>query len=504
MALNMNWKVLKGSVKAPLLREEREEPRGRISAELEARFLALPLATEVENSRIARILKADQTKRAKMIKKSTLEFTVDKNDPYRVERSVLACFQAAGQKVPVHPFVTQPGTQDWLPGTETGAPPKELEKMCEEAAISVSYHAAESTSPKGNSKHDAVALASALRPAATGRNLAPEERRKWDLNFGTDPPYLEKEGFKLGTTGIISVPYPLHVLPTEITPSRLDIDEEQLMPGYWPAYDDEFNRWCVVRKYNIMEEEDRALMVDELLAMHECPSGDPRTSPLPLMYGAYLRRIQVHVVFEWPEHSNASRILHKRGPAPESIVSAILRIALVALHKLHSAGRVHNALVLSNVWFFATGQVKLAGLEYSTYIERQKADISRRNKYRGPTQVMAPERLLGLESSPGSDIWSVGLFAINMATGEFPYNMSQFKSLQEFKYRVVHGPLPQLPQDHKFSSKLVDFIMSCIKKNPQYRHPIPSLLSHPFIRLHENVGRREIRQYLMGLLDGQS
>jgi len=185
---------------------------------------------------------------------------------------------------------------------------------------------------------------------------------------------------------------------------------------------------------------------------------------------------------------------------PEPILGAIMRMILTALAKIHNTGRVHNAVCANNVWVFSTGQVKLSGMEHSTYVEKRRGDPTKVTKFKGPTRGMAPERLLGLESTPLSDVWSLGLLALQVATGKGAYGDSGEGSLPEFKWRVIHGPAPSLDPAEQFSSKFHDFVMFCLKKNPQYRHSVDALLTHPFVLQSDDVTRRDVRQWLNGRL----
>ncbi|XP_006814685.1 dual specificity mitogen-activated protein kinase kinase 6-like [Saccoglossus kowalevskii] len=82
-----------------------------------------------------------------------------------------------------------------------------------------------------------------------------------------------------------------------------------------------------------------------------------------------------------------------------------------------------------------------------------------------------------------SDVWSLGITMIELATGNFPYASwgTPFAQLKQ----VVKEPSPKLP-DGIFSQEFVNFTELCLKKNFRERPSYPSLLKHEFIAPYES------------------
>lgn len=75
------------------------------------------------------------------------------------------------------------------------------------------------------------------------------------------------------------------------------------------------------------------------------------------------------------------------------------------------------------------------------------------------------------------DIWSLGIFAIELATGEPPYiNQPQIRIL----YNLVNLEPPEI--DAKWSHDYRDFVKMCLQKDPKQRASADELLEHPFVR----------------------
>jgi serine/threonine-protein kinase OSR1/STK39 len=77
-----------------------------------------------------------------------------------------------------------------------------------------------------------------------------------------------------------------------------------------------------------------------------------------------------------------------------------------------------------------------------------------------------------------SDIWSVGITAIVMATGETPFaGMDPLEQVQA----IVIGPSPELSAG-AHSSALREFVRSCLNRDPDRRPSAATLLKHAFLR----------------------
>jgi serine/threonine protein kinase len=101
------------------------------------------------------------------------------------------------------------------------------------------------------------------------------------------------------------------------------------------------------------------------------------------------------------------------------------------------------------------------------------------------TLFRAPERVSGdsLGYSYASDLWSLGISLLYLATGVFPYQTSGgyfgiVKSIRD-------DPVPTLPEVHPvskqpYSPEFIDLLSKFLQKDPAARTNAPTLLQHPF------------------------
>lgn len=147
------------------------------------------------------------------------------------------------------------------------------------------------------------------------------------------------------------------------------------------------------------------------------------------------------------------------------------------------------------------------------------------NSFVGTRSYMSPERLQGSHYRVESDIWSLGLSLVELAFGRYPIpppDKNELKalfgnallvedtssepsvspnsrqnssgrffqptekspSIFEFLERIVNDPPPSVPLG-VFSREFKDLVDSCLKKNPQERANLRTLMTHPFVKKSE-------------------
>ncbi len=139
----------------------------------------------------------------------------------------------------------------------------------------------------------------------------------------------------------------------------------------------------------------------------------------------------------------------------------------------------------SNILLDTKGNIKLCDFG----ISGQLVDSIAKTRDAGCKPYMAPERIDPLASREGydvrSDVWSLGITLIELATGKFPY--PKWNSVFDQLAQVVKGPPPRLVSsaDLPFSKDFTDFVSRCVTKNEKERPKYNKLLEHPFIRRYE-------------------
>jgi serine/threonine-protein kinase OSR1/STK39 len=97
----------------------------------------------------------------------------------------------------------------------------------------------------------------------------------------------------------------------------------------------------------------------------------------------------------------------------------------------------------------------------------------------GTVCYMAPEVLQEQSGhTEKADIWSLGITAIELATGAAPYaHLHELDIVQ----KILKAPPPQLPRAGGFSPEFRDFVRKCMNSDPGRRLGAEALIKHPFI-----------------------
>jgi len=148
------------------------------------------------------------------------------------------------------------------------------------------------------------------------------------------------------------------------------------------------------------------------------------------------------------------------------IAIAVLRECLAALAALHREGIVHSDIKPSNIMLKRTGNAKI--IDIGSAFDMENAPVRRSCT---PTYA-APEVLEGAESSPRSDLCSLGYVLIEMLSGTPPFvAQTNFRELLEAKRMLVQKLHERLPREVVCNELLMSLVRSLVAPDPSLRFP---------------------------------
>eukprot|EP01083_Nonionella_stella_P124980 377776_1 len=210
----------------------------------------------------------------------------------------------------------------------------------------------------------------------------------------------------------------------------------------------------------------------EIQALRSCKS------PYVVQFrGSYKKDDNIWLAMEYCGAGSVLDIMRVTGEnLNEDQIQVVMRESLKGLEYLHSKNIVHRDIKACNVLLDDRGACKLADL-----------GVSKDTTQYGPAQTtvgtpywMAPEILAKGAYNVKADIWSLGITAIEMATGKPPH--SDKPPLQVI-YLIPKAPPPNLPEDEDhWSDQFRDFVSCCCIKDPNKRPSATELLQHPWIQ----------------------
>ncbi|XP_041034811.1 misshapen-like kinase 1 isoform X2 [Carcharodon carcharias] len=222
-------------------------------------------------------------------------------------------------------------------------------------------------------------------------------------------------------------------------------------------------------------------------------------------YGAFIKKSppghddQLWLVMEFCGAGSVTDLVKntKGNALKEEWIAYICREILRGLTHLHAHKVIHRDIKGQNVLLTENAEVKLVDFGVSAQLDRT---VGRRNTFIGTPYWMAPE-VIACDENPDatydyrSDIWSLGITAIEMAEGAPPLcDMHPMRAL----FLIPRNPPPRL-KSKKWSRRFIEFIENCLIKNYTQRPSTDQLLKHSFIR--DQPTERQVRIQLKDHID---
>ncbi|CAH2068583.1 unnamed protein product, partial [Iphiclides podalirius] len=222
-------------------------------------------------------------------------------------------------------------------------------------------------------------------------------------------------------------------------------------------------------------------------------------------YGAFIKKTpsgkddQLWLVMEYCGAGSVTDLVKstKGQSLKEEWISYICREILRGLSYLHSNKVIHRDIKGQNVLLTDNAEVKLVDFGVSAQLDRT---IGRRNTFIGTPYWMAPE-VIACDENPDatydnrSDLWSLGITALEMAESQPPLcDLHPMRAL----FLIPRNPPPRL-KSKKWAKKFHSFIETVLVKDYHQRPYTEQLLKHPFIR--DQPTERQVRIQLKDHID---
>ncbi|KAG8008613.1 Traf2 and NCK-interacting protein kinase [Nibea albiflora] len=242
-------------------------------------------------------------------------------------------------------------------------------------------------------------------------------------------------------------------------------------------------------------------------------------------YGAFVKKSppghddQLWLVMEFCGAGSVTDLVKntKGSSLKEDWIAYICREILRGLSHLHAHKVIHRDIKGQNVLLTENAEVKLVDFGVSAQLDRT---VGRRNTFIGTPYWMAPE-VIACDENPDStydyrsDIWSLGITAIEMAEGAprkctFLFYLRLLLIVSSLSaalcdmhpmralFLIPRNPPPKL-KSKKWSKKFIDFIEGCLVKTYPSRPSTEQLLKHSFIR--DQPTERQVRIQLKDHID---
>lgn len=206
-------------------------------------------------------------------------------------------------------------------------------------------------------------------------------------------------------------------------------------------------------------------------------------------YGAYLADEDTSIVIcmEFGEAGSLDsiykRVKQRNGRIGEKILARIAESGLKGLAYLHERKIIHRDIKPSNILVTRDGQIKLCDFGVSGELINSMAGT-----FTGTSYYMAPERIKGLPYTITSDVWSLGLTVLELASNRFPFPPEGEPPLGpiDLLSYVITMNVPELKDDPaagvKWTKVFKDFLEHCLEKDGNQRFGPVKMLNHPWMK----------------------
>jgi serine/threonine protein kinase len=242
----------------------------------------------------------------------------------------------------------------------------------------------------------------------------------------------------------------------------------------------------------------------------------------------------VSIVMEYCAGGSLQDLVAAVGALDEATLASVAADILTGLRDIHKLDLLHRDIKPSNLLLDSAGRVKLADFGLVREVSKNSSNgashsgecdsphsvvdaVPSAHTFVGTAIYMSPERLKGDAYSYSSDVWSLGLSLLTLALGRFPLNVprnnlywhlvkalcpahtsattdcdddaADSSGIAVDAFAVVQPPLPPEPillflsgdNAASISDCLRDFLMCCLKREPEQRSTVDQLLAHPFV-----------------------
>jgi eukaryotic-like serine/threonine-protein kinase len=145
-----------------------------------------------------------------------------------------------------------------------------------------------------------------------------------------------------------------------------------------------------------------------------------------------------YLVMELLHGQSLAQRLARAGPLPPAEAARVVAAAAEALQVAHRAGIVHRDVKPGNVFLTGDGEVKL--LDFGIASAANQAALTGGDLI-GTAAYLAPERMLGHDATPASDVYALGVLLYELLAGRPPFTADSATALAMAHLHARPAPL---------------------------------------------------------------
>ncbi|WP_203656060.1 serine/threonine-protein kinase [Actinocatenispora rupis] len=256
------------------------------------------------------------------------------------------------------------------------------------------------------------------------------------------------------------------------------------MGAVWRAHDDLLRRDVAVKEVLLPP----GIPADERAALYERTLREARAAAslshpsVVRMYDVITENDRPWLVMELLQARSVADMIARDGALNPRAIAKIGLSVLGALEAAHSAGVLHRDVKPANVLICSDGRVVLTDFGVARIMTDTNAALTTPGMVLGSPQYISPERAMGADFGPPSDLFSLGVTLYTAAEGRPPFDRGDPLS-------TMHAVVYEDPEPPRNAGPLGPVLSGMLIKDPQQRWDVTRT-------------RNELRAALAGPLSG--
>jgi serine/threonine-protein kinase len=173
------------------------------------------------------------------------------------------------------------------------------------------------------------------------------------------------------------------------------------------------------------------------------------------------------IVMEYVEGQTLKEIIQSEGPFHPDDVAILVEQVAAGLDFAHKNGLVHRDVKPQNILVDRHGLAKV--VDFGIAKGLADSNLTETGTGLGTVQYISPEQASGLMATPESDIYSLGVIAYEMLTGQLPFESTSSVGVA---MRHLNDPPPDPASvNPDVPPEAADIVLQALEKNPTRRFP---------------------------------
>ncbi|WP_179382164.1 serine/threonine-protein kinase [Streptomyces sp. SA15] len=182
-------------------------------------------------------------------------------------------------------------------------------------------------------------------------------------------------------------------------------------------------------------------------------------------FGEYDGRL--FLVMELVEGDSLARRLTTAGPLSVEEVARIASQAAAGLAAAHQQGIVHRDIKPANLLLDADGTLKIGDFGIARFVDDPSGALTTTGQIVGTSLYLAPERALGQNAGPASDVYALGCVLYQLLTGKPPFRADSAVAILHQHLDAAPEPPRQLVAG--LPPAFENYLLGLLAKQPEDR-----------------------------------